>query len=375
MSIWNYANQQLRDLVAYEPGKPIEDVARELGLEPSQIIKLASNENPLGPSPKAKQAMLAALESSHIYPDGGGYYLREAIATKFDLKRENVILGNGSSEIIEFVAHAFLKEGDEIVTSKHAFVIYKLVAQLFGATTVEVDDPHFTHDLAAMAAAITPRTKLIFVANPNNPTGTLVSQAEIDRFVDSVPANVVIVFDEAYQEFLDEPTDTLKFVRQGRPNVIVMRTFSKIQGLASLRIGYGMGSAELVEILQKTRAAFNTNGIAQAGALAGLLDDEHQRATRELTHEGREYLQRCFASLGLKFVPSCANFVLVKVGDGKALFQALMRKGVIIRDMNAYGLPEWVRVTIGTMEENTRFIHELNALICAPVGQKVEKCH
>ena len=375
MSIWNYANQQLRDLVAYEPGKPIEDVARELGLEPSQIIKLASNENPLGPSPKAKEAMLAALESSHIYPDGGGYYLREAIARKFDLKRENVVLGNGSSEIIEFVGHAFLKAGDEIITSRHAFVIYKLMAQLFGATTLEVDDPHFTHDLAAMAAAITPRTKLIFVANPNNPTGTLVSQAEIDRFVDSVPPHVIIAFDEAYQEFLDQPSDTLKFVRQGRPNVLVMRTFSKIQGLASLRIGYGMGSAELVEILQKTRAPFNANGIAQAGALAGLLDEEHQRATRELTHEGREYLQRCFASLGLKFVPSYGNFVLVKVGDGKALFQALMRKGVIIRDMNAYGLPEWVRVTIGTMEENTRFIHELNALISAPVGQKVEKCH
>ena len=360
MSIWNYANPQLRDLVAYEPGKPIEDVARELGLEPSQIIKLASNENPLGPSPKALEAMHAAVENAHIYPDGGGYYLREAIAEKFSVQRTNVILGNGSSEIIEFAAHAFLKHGDEIVTSKHAFVIYKLVAQLFGAVTIEVEDPHFTHDLDAMAAAITPRTKLIFVANPNNPTGTLVSQAAIDRFVDRVPAHVVIVFDEAYQEFLDNPSDTLKFVREESENVIVMRTFSKIQGLASLRMGYGMASVGLVEILQKTRAAFNTNGIGQAGALAGLLDEEHQRATRELTNEGRDYLQTSFANLGLKFVPSSANFVLVKVGDGKAMFRTLMNKGVIIRDMNAYGLPEWIRVTIGTMEQNTRFIHELN---------------
>jgi len=363
MSIWNYANPQLRALVAYEPGKPIEDVARELGLEPSQISKLASNENPLGPSPKAIEAMHAALDKAHIYPDGGGYYLREAIAQKFGVQRLNVILGNGSNELIEFVGHAFLKPGDEIVTSKHAFVMYKVAAQLFGATTIEVEDPHFTHDLDAMAAAITPRTKAIFVANPNNPTGTLVTQAAIDRFVDSVPPHVVIVFDEAYQEFLAEPTDTLKFVKEGRPNVLVLRTFSKIQGLASLRIGYGFGSTELIEVLQKTREPFNTNGIAQAGALAGLLDEDHQLATKELSREGREYLERSFASAGLEYVPSVANFVLVKVGAGKEVFKALMRKGVIIRDMDAYGLPEWIRVTVGTMEENARFIRELKQVL------------
>jgi histidinol-phosphate aminotransferase len=255
------------------------------------------------------------------------------------------------------------------VTAKHAFVVYKLMAQLFGATTIEVNDPHFTHDLEAMAAAITPRTKEVFVANPNNPTGTLVSQAEIDRFVDRVPPHVIIVFDEAYYEFLDTPPDTLKFVREGRPNVIVLRTFSKIQGLASLRIGYGLGSPELVNVLQKTRQPFNANGIAQAGALAGLLDDEHQSATRDLTHEGRRYLQTTFASLGLKFVPSYANFVLVKVGNGKEMFQTLMKTGVIVRDMTAYGLPEWIRVSIGTMEQNTRFIHELNRALGAAKAQ------
>ncbi len=363
MSIWNHANPQLRELVSYEPGKPVEDVARELGLQPSEIVKLASNENPLGPSPKALQAMREALERAHFYPDGGGYYLREAIARKFGLARENVILGNGSNEIIEFVGKGFLRPGDEIVTARHSFAVYKLMAQLFGAGTIEVEDPHFTHDLDAMAAAITPRTKEVFVANPNNPTGTLVSQAEIDRFVDRVPEHVVIVFDEAYYEFLDTPPDTLKFIRQGRPNVIVLRTFSKIQGLASLRIGYGLGSPALIDVLQKTRQPFNTNGIAQAGALAGLLDEEHQRATRELTHEGRDYLQKSFASLGLKFVPSQANFVLVKVGDGKALFQALLQRGVIVRDMTSYGLPEWVRVSIGTMEQNRRFLRELNLVL------------
>ena len=363
MSIWNYANPQLRDLVVYEPGKPIEDVARELGLKPSEIIKLASNENPLGPSPKAVAAMREALERAHFYPDGGGYYLREAIAQKFGLKRENVILGNGSNEIIEFLGHAFLKPGDEIITAEHAFVVYKLMATLFGAKTVEVPDPGFKHDLQAMADAITPRTRQLFIANPNNPTGTLVPQAEIERFMDRVPEHVTVIFDEAYYEFLENPTDTLEYVRQGRPNVIVLRTFSKIQGLASLRIGYGLGSAEIVNVLQKTRQPFNANGIAQAGALAGLLDDEHQAKTKALNLEGRADLQEQFAGMGLEYVPTFANFILVKVGNGTATFKALMQLGVIVRDMNAYKLPEWVRISIGTMEQNQRLTSALKEVL------------
>ena len=361
MSIWNQANPWLRELVSYEPGKPIEDVARELGLQPHEIIKLASNENPLGPSPKALVAMREALERSHFYPDGGGYYLREAIAEKCGLKRENVILGCGSNEIIEFIGHAFLRPGSEVITARHAFVVYKLMATLFGASVVEVEDPGFAHDLDAMAAAITPQTSEIFIANPNNPTGTLLSQEEIDRFMARVPEHVVVVFDEAYYEFLENPPDTLKFVRDGR-KVIVLRTFSKIQGLANLRIGYGLASAELIAVLQKTRQPFNANGIAQAGALAGLKDEEHQRRTRELAIEGREAMQKEFAALGLEYVPSFANFVLVKVGDGRAVFDALMRKGVIVRDMNAYGLPEWIRVSIGTSAQNARFLEELRVL-------------
>lgn len=359
--LWQSAHPWLRDLVSYEPGKPIEDVARELGLRPQDIIKLASNENPLGPSPKALTAMHETLERANFYPDGGGYYLREAIAQKMGLERANVILGCGSNEIIELIGKAFLNSGDEVIASRHAFVVYKLMATLFGATTIEVPDPGYAHDLEGFLAAITPRTKEIFIANPNNPTGTLCSQEEIDRFMERVPDHIVVVFDEAYYEFLPQPPDTLKYVRAGK-NVVVLRTFSKIQGLANLRIGYGLARPELVDVLQKTRQPFNTNGIAQAGALAGLLDDEHQQKTRELTWEGRDFLQREFAAMGLEFIPSHANFILVRVGEGKRVFSDLMKKGVIIRDMAAYGLPDWIRVSIGTMAQNERFLAELKEL-------------
>ena len=354
-SISDLANAQLHDLIPYEPGKPIEDVARELGLDPESIVKLASNENPLGPSPKAIAAMQDACRHVNLYPDGGGWRLRTAIAEKFDLEIGNVVLGNGSNEIIIFAGHAFLHPGAEIIAAEHAFVVYKLMATLFGAKTIEVPDPGFVHDLDAMAAAITPQTREIFIANPNNPTGTLVDQEAIDRFMAKVPDHVVVIFDEAYYEFLDNPPDTLKYVREGR-NVIVMRTFSKIQGLAGLRIGYGLAPKPLAEILQKTRQPFNANAIAQAGAIAGLQDDEHQRKTKEITDEGRETLQAAFAEMGLDYVPSFANFVLVKVGDGDAVFQHLMKKGVIVRAMRGYKLPEWIRVSIGTAEENARFL-------------------
>jgi histidinol-phosphate aminotransferase len=363
ISIWDLANPQLRDLVSYEPGKPIEDVARELGLKPSDIVKLASNENPLGPSPKALAAMREAIQRAQFYPDGGGFYLREAIAKQTGLEMGNVILGNGSNEIIEFVGHAFLRPGDEVVTAEHAFVVYKLMATLFGATTVEVPDPAFTHDLDAMLAAITLRTRELFIANPNNPTGTLVSEDEIDRLVDRVPDHVVVVLDEAYYEFLENPPDTLKYIREGRQNVVVLRTFSKIQGLASLRIGYGLGHADIISVLQKTRQPFNANGIAQAAALASIEDKDHQEKTRRLTLEGRRFLQDEFERMGLEYVPSFANFVLVRVGDGDAVFSDLLKKGIIVRAMRGYKLPEWIRVSIGTHEQNTRFVQELKGLL------------
>jgi histidinol-phosphate aminotransferase len=359
--MWKTAHQHVLRLVSYEPGKPVEDLAREMGLQPEEIIKLASNENPLGPSPKALAAMRDALDRVHFYPDGGGWALRSAIAEKLGLERENVVLGNGSNEIIEFIGHAFLRPGDEVITARHAFAIYALMAQLFGAKTIEVPDPAFTHDLNAMLAAVGLRTRQIFIANPNNPTGTMVGQPEIDRFMERVPDEVLVVFDEAYYEFLENPPDVLKFVREGR-NVVVMRTFSKIQGLAGLRIGYGLASKEIAEVLQKTRQPFNANSIAQAGALAGIRDEEYMQRTRELTHQGREFLQSEFSSMDLEFVPSAANFVLVRVGDGDKTFQALLRRGLIVRAMRSYKLPEWIRVSVGTMNQNRRFIAELRRL-------------
>jgi histidinol-phosphate aminotransferase len=359
--MWKYANPQLRELVAYEPGKPVEDLARELGIPHGEIIKLASNENPLGPSPVARQAMIETIERAHFYPDGGGYYLREAIAEHVGLAMANVILGNGSNEIIEFLGHAYLQPGDEVVVARHSFAVYRLMAQLFGAKVVDVADPDFVADLDAMLAAITPKTKEVFIANPNNPTGTMVFQAEIDRFMERVPDHVVVVFDEAYYEFLDEAPDVIKYVKAGR-NVVVLRTFSKIQGLANLRIGYGLAAPEVIEVLQKARQPFNANGIAQAGALAGLRDKSHMEATRRVTHEGRDFLQSEFLEMGLEFVPSHANFVLVRVGDGKKVFDALLRRGIIVRAMGSYGLPEWIRVSVGTMPQNKVFIAALREL-------------
>ena len=360
--IFEKANQWLNDLVSYVPGKPIEDVARELGLEPGQIVKLASNENPLGPSPMAVKAMQEALLNAHYYPDGGGYHLRVGIAEKFGVSIDNVMLGNGSNEIIEFLGHAFLRPGDNIVTAEHAFVVYKILAKLFGAETVEVPDPNLTHDLPAMAAAINDRTKVVYIANPNNPTGTMVSERELDRFIDRVPKNVVVALDEAYYEFLPEPPDTLKYIRN-HPNVIALRTFSKIQGLAGLRIGYGLAHEDLIGLLQKTRQPFNVNSIAQAGALAGLRDEAYQAKTRAIVRQGRDFLQAEFRKRNLEYVPSVANFVLVNVGNGKQVFQKLLKQGMIVRAMDEYKLPAWIRVTVGTPEQNRRFLEDLEKVL------------
>ncbi len=361
-SIVKEAHPWLEGLVAYDPGKPIEETARELGLEPTEIIKLASNENPLGPSPKAIEAMKAAAEGVHIYPDGGGYQLRTAIAEKFGFERNNVVISNGSNEIIELIGHGFLNPGDNVIAAEHAFVVYKLMATLFGAETIEVPDPGFVHDLESMAAAITPRTRMIFIANPNNPTGTMVGAEEIDRFMKKVPDHVMVIFDEAYHEFVEDAPDTLRYIREGR-NVVVMRTFSKIQGLAGLRIGFGLTTPEIAEVLQKCRQPFNTNSIAQAGAIAGLADEEHQQRTRDLNNEGRAYLQGAFGEMGLEYVPSYANFILVKVGDGDAVFSAMLKRGVIIRAMRGYKLPGWVRISVGTMPQNERFLATLREVL------------
>jgi histidinol-phosphate aminotransferase len=263
---------------------------------------------------------------------------------------------------LEFLAHAFLNRDDEVIISEHAFVAYRLIAAVFAACVVEIPSPDLRHHLDEMIDTITPRTRLIFIANPNNPTGTLLTQNEIDRFITELPPNVVVAFDEAYFEYVDNPPNTLQFVRD-RKNIIVLRTFSKIQGLASLRVGYGIAHPELIQVLQKTRQPFNVGGLAQAAALGGLADEEHQRTTKRITDEGRAYLQSEFSAMGLKFVPSAANFVLVNVGDGAAIFRELLQRRIIVRALKGYDLPEWIRVSVGTMEQNRQCIAALKEVL------------
>jgi histidinol-phosphate aminotransferase len=361
-SVWELANPQLRDLAVYEPGKPIEETARELGVDPGTIIKLASNENPLGPSPKALQAMGAALGTAHLYPDGSGFYLCKAIAAKLGVAPENVILGNGSNEVIEFLGHAFLNPGDDVVTCQYAFIVYKLLATAFSVRTIETPSPDYQQNLDATLDAITAKTRIIFIPNPNNPTGTLILQRAIDSFMSRVPDNIIVVFDEAYFEFLDDPPDTLRFIRDGR-NVVVLRTFSKIHGLAGLRIGYAIAPAEMTVVLHKTRQPFNVNSVAQAGAIAALDDEAHLRETKRVIDEGRAYLQKQFAEMQIPFVPAAANFIMVKVGDGCAVFQKLLQRKIIVRPLKGYGLPQWVRISVGTMEENQKLVAALSEVI------------
>ena len=361
-SIWGLANPQLRNLAVYEPGKPIEETAHELGIDPAEIIKLASNENPLGPSLKAARAMRAALENAHLYPDGSGVSLCKAIAAKLGLATENIILGSGSNEVIEFLGHAFLNPGDDVVTFQYAFIIYKLLATAFSVRTIETLCPDYQQDLEATLNAITPKTRLIFIPNPNNPTGTLVSQRAIDRFMSRVPENIVVVFDEAYFEFLDDPPDTLQYVHEER-NVVVLRTFSKIHGLAGLRIGYAVARPDVIEVLHKTRQPFNVNSVAQAGALAALNDHAHLRETKRVIDEGRVYLQKQFSVMQIPFVPAVANFVMLNVGDGCAVFEKLLRRKIIVRPLKGYGLTEWVRISVGTMEQNKKLIAALGDMM------------
>ena len=361
-SIWDRANRQLRDLAVYEPGKPIEETAHEIGAHPGEIIKLASNENALGASPKAVTAMRAAIESAQLYPESSGVYLREAIARRLGLGSENIILGNGSNEIIEFIGHAFLDRGDEVIVPEYAFIAYKLIAQLFDARTIETPTANFQPDLQAMLSAITPKTKIIFIANPNNPTGFLIEQEKIDNFLTRVPDEVITVVDEAYFEFLDDPPNTLRHVSNGQ-NVVILRTFSKIHGLASLRVGYGIASRSLIEVLQKTRQPFNVNGIGQIGAIAALEDSEHVLQSKRIVDAGRAFLEEQFSAMKLKYIPSAGNFVFVNVGDGPTVFKKMLARKIIVRPLRGYNLPEWIRITVGTMEQNEKCIAVLKDVL------------
>ena len=357
-------NPTLQDLPVYQPGRPIEEVARELGLPAAGIIKLASNENPLGPSPAALKAMREVLANIHLYPDGNAYYLKQRLAAKLGIEPAQLILGNGSNELLEFVGHAFLEPGVDVVVSQYCFVVYPLVTKLFGANLITVPAKDYGHDLDAMLKAITAKTRVVFVANPNNPTGTLVSTEALAKFIAQIPPNVVLALDEAYLEFLDEPANFIPLIKGGQqPNLILMRTFSKIFGLAGLRLGYGIACPELIAALEKIRQPFNTNSIAQAGALAALDDAAHVQRTRENNTQGLRYLKSECQKLGLEFVPSAANFLLVKVGLGGRVFEEMQKLGVIVRPMGGYQLPEWVRITVGTPAENERCVAALKQVL------------
>jgi len=354
-------NPQLSNLPVYQPGRPLEEVARELGLPVDDLIKLASNENPLGPSPKAIAALRETAAQVHRYPDGNVFYLRNRMAEKLGVEPSNLIFGNGSNEIIEFVAHALLRPGTNIVVSQYCFAIYPIVAHLSAADCITVPAKNFGHDLPAMCEAITERTRIMFVANPNNPTGTFAAENQVLELVNKIPEHVLLVMDEAYFEFLDQPTDLLPLIAN-KPNLIVMRTFSKIHGLAGLRVGYGVGHPDFIAGLEKIRQPFNLNAMAQSAALAAIDDEEHVQRTRKNNAAGLQFFETAFSEINIKTIPSHANFICAQVGDGRETFMELQKRGVIARDMSSYQMPEWIRITIGTPEQNERCLAALKDL-------------
>lgn len=360
------AKEWVKDLRVYEPGKPIEEVARELGFDDiDAIVKVASNENELGPSPMAVEAMQQALLEMHRYPDGGAFYLKQKLAEKLDVAPEQLLFGCGSNELIIFLSHVFLGPGTNLIMGAEAFAVYFLVAALYQAETIRVPMPDHVHDLNAMLKAITPETRLVAICNPNNPTGTMVAPAALDRFIEQLPDHVIAVIDEAYFELMPEEQkpDVLKHIRAGQKNVILLRTFSKAYGLAGLRIGYAVGHPELIELLNKVRQPFNVSAVAQAAALAALDDTAHIAQTREMVEQGIRFFEQELAALGVKTVPTGANFILAETGRGREVFQELQQREVIVRPMDPYGLPNHIRISIGTPEQNRKVIDALKAVL------------
>jgi histidinol-phosphate aminotransferase len=362
MKTVEHVPEYIRTLIPYEPGKPIEEVEREYGIANS--IKLASNENPLGPSPKALAAIREKLDQLHLYPDGDCFYLRRGVAQKLGVAPENLIFGNGSNEIIELAVRTLMRPGDEAVMAEQAFVVYPLIVQAVGGKKKTVPLRNFTHDLAAIGAAITPATRVVFLANPNNPTGTIFRRDEWERFLGNISRELLVIVDEAYFEYVQDPAypDSLSYYAEDRA-ILTLRTFSKLYGLAGLRVGYGVGSKQLIDMMHRVRQPFNVNAAAQWAALAALEDSDHVERSLEVNREGIEYLQGEFARLKLDFVPSQANFILVRVGNGQEVFKQLLSQGVIVRPMGGYQFPEHVRVTVGTMEENRKFVDTLKKVI------------
>lgn len=358
-TIYSLAVTGVQQLVPYKAGKPIEELERELGL--TQIIKLASNENPFGAGKKALAAIEAALPELGLYPDGSGYHLKNALAAKYGLNAEQITLGNGSNEILELIARAFVTPELEVIFSQHAFAVYPIVTQAVGATGVVVPALNYGHDLDAMLKAVTAKTRVIFVANPNNPTGTLLSQASLEAFIGALPDTVICVLDEAYFEFVScvETVNSIDWLKKF-PNLIITRTFSKAYGLAGLRVGYGLSSPEIADILNRVRQPFNNNSLALVAATAALNDAEHLQLTVDNNTLGMAQLTEGFKTLGLEWIPSAGNFVSVDLKQsGMPIYDALLRKGVIVRPVGVYEMPNHLRISIGTPEENTVFLQAL----------------
>jgi histidinol-phosphate aminotransferase len=359
-SIRELAPANVRAIAPYVPGKPIAETARELGIPEGDILKMASNENPLGPSPGAVAAIQGALAELHYYPDGSGFELKRLLTRRLGVTPENIVLGNGSNDVLELVARAFLTRGDSAVYSQHAFMVYPLVVQAIGATGIEVPAREYATDLEAMAAAIRPDTKMVFVANPNNPTGTFTPWAELERFVAKVPPRVLVVLDEAYGEYLP---DELRSPTPGWlarfPNLVVSRTLSKAFGLAGLRVGYGLAHPEAAEVMNRVRQPFNVNHLAMVAACAALEDEAFIAKSRGVNAKGLRQLEEGFRKLGLEFIPSHGNFITVRVGEADRIYRAMLAEGVIVRPIAGYGMPEHLRVTVGLPEHNERFLASL----------------
>ena len=359
MSLVEQALPYVRAISAYQPGKPITELAREMGIPVESIVKLASNENPLGMSPKAKLAVQAAIDGIERYPDQ--FDLIKAVATRAGVAQSQVVLGNGSNDVLDLIARVFLAPGRSAIFAQHAFAVYPLATLSTGAELIAVPARDYGHDLAAMRAAIRPDTRLIWIANPNNPTGNFLPYAEVRAFLESVPKDVVVVLDEAYNEYLPpaDRVDVAGWIKEF-PNLVVCRTLSKIYGLAGLRIGYGLASAEVADLMNRVRQPFNVNNLALAGAIAALGDDEFLQASYELNRSGMAQIVAGLEKQGLEYIKPHGNFVTFKAGDAAAVNQKLLQQGVIVRPIAGYGLPEWLRVTIGTAAENSRFLEALD---------------
>jgi histidinol-phosphate aminotransferase len=363
-SLCDLAPDYIRAIAPYQPGKPISDLAREMGLEPSQIVKLASNENPLGASPKAYLAMQDALEDIARYPDGNSFALRDAVCQKFGLNPEQLVFGNGSNDILELAARAFLVPGSEAVYSQHAFAVYALATQAVGAKGITVPAKDFAHDLPAMLAAITANTRMVFIANPNNPTGTMLEKSALLDFLRQVPKSTLVVLDEAYDEYMPAESKSQSFQWLAEfDNLIISRTFSKAYGLAGLRIGYGVSSSGVTDMMNRVRQPFNVNSVAQAAAVASLSDDDFVERSYALNRAGMLQLTQGFNHLGLSYIPSFGNFVSFRIDHAGAVYKQLLEQGVIVRPIANYEMPDYLRISVGLFDENACFLEVLEKIL------------